>query len=140
MDKKDVIMSFCLRKHIILLFCLTSFFCLVGCSGGADFDEGYTPDDRKENTGAPVITAVYNITDVNLTTPITEGEPRQNIIIAGQNLNNLKSLKFNTVEADLSKTYTMSNTTKKTKGVLSLLQCRKMMMTGEKTGVIQSPA
>lgn len=29
---------------------------------------------------------------------------------------------------------------KKTKGVLSLLQCRKMMMTGEKTGVIQSPA
>lgn len=111
-------MSFCLRKHIILfllrqasiarVFCLTSFFCLVGCSGGADFDEGYTPDDRKENTGAPVITAVYNITDVNLTTPITEGEPRQNIIIAGQNLNNLKSLKFNTVEADLSKTYTMS--------------------------------
>ena len=108
MNHKYVLMSFCLKKQVTLFFCLTSLLCLVGCSGGADFDEGYTPDDRKENTGAPVITAVYNITDVNLTTPITEGEPRQNIIIAGQNLNNLKSLKFNTVEADLSKTYTMS--------------------------------
>ena len=95
------------REYIHLLFCLSLLLCLTGCKKETDIDN-YIPDDRKENTGAPVITAVYNITDVNLTTPITEGEPRQNIIIAGQNLNNLKSLKFNTVEADLSKTYTMS--------------------------------
>ena len=95
------------RKYIHLLFCLSLLLCLTGCKKETDIDN-YIPDDRKENTGAPVITAVYNITDVNLTTPITEGEPRQNVIIAGQNLNNLKSLKFNTVEADLSKTYTMS--------------------------------
>lgn len=95
------------REYIHLLFCLSLLLCLTGCKKETDIDN-YIPDDRKENTGAPVITAVYNITDVNLTTPITEGEPRQNVIIAGQNLNNLKSLKFNTVEADLSKTYTMS--------------------------------
>lgn len=95
------------RKYIHLFFCLSLLLCLTGCKKETDIDN-YIPDDRKENTGAPVITAVYNITDVNLTTPITEGEPRQNVIIAGQNLNNLKSLKFNTVEADLSKTYTMS--------------------------------
>lgn len=95
------------REYIHLLFCLSLLLCLTGCKKETDIDN-YIPDDRKENTGAPVITAVYNITDVNLTTPITEGEPRQNVIIAGQNLNNLKSLKFNTVEADLTKTYTMS--------------------------------
>lgn len=95
------------REYIHLLFCLSLLLCLTGCKKETDIDN-YIPDDLKENTGAPVITAVYNITDVNLTTPITEGEPRQNVIIAGQNLNNLKSLKFNTVEADLTKTYTMS--------------------------------
>ena len=106
MNKKYVLMSFCLRKNVILLLCL-SLFCLTGCKKDAEIDD-YTPDDRKENTGAPVISAVYDGADVSLSTPITEGEPGQNLIIAGQNLNNLKSLKFNGVEADLTKTYTMS--------------------------------
>ena len=95
-----------IRKNVILLLCL-SLFCLTGCKKDAEIDD-YTPDDRKENIGAPVISAVYDGADVSLSTPITEGEPGQNLIIAGQNLNNLKSLKFNGVEADLSKTYTMS--------------------------------
>ena len=95
-----------IRKNVILLLCL-SLFCLTGCKKDAEIDD-YTPDDRKENTGAPVISAVYDGADVSLSTPITEGEPGQNLIIAGQNLNNLKSLKFNGVEADLTKTYTMS--------------------------------
>ena len=95
-----------IRKNVILLLCL-SLFCLTGCKKDAEIDD-YTPDDRKENTGAPVISAVYDGADVSLSTPITEGEPGQNLIIAGQNLNNLKSLKFNGVEADISKTYTMS--------------------------------
>lgn len=106
MTKKYVLMSFCQRKNIILLLCL-SLLCLTGCKKDTDLDD-YTPDDRKENTGVPVISAVYDGADISLSTPITEGEPGQNLIIAGQNLNNLKSLKFNGVEADLSKTYTMS--------------------------------
>ena len=100
-------MSFCLRKNVILLLCLSLFFCLTGCKNDTDLDD-YTPDDRKENTGAPVISAVYDGADISLSLPITEGEPGQSLIITGQNLNNLKSLKFNNVEADLSKTYTMS--------------------------------
>ena len=96
------------KINVTLLLCLSLIFCLTGCSKDSDFDKDYTPDDRKENTGAPVITAVYDVTDINQTSPISEGLPKQNIMIVGQNLNNLKSLKFNTVEADLSKTYTMS--------------------------------
>lgn len=99
-------MSFCQRKNVILLLCLT-LLCLTGCKKESDIDD-YTPDDKKENTGAPVISAVYAGTDISLSTPITEGEPGQSLIITGQSLNNLKSLKFNGIEADLTKTYTMS--------------------------------
>lgn len=110
-------MSFCQRHHVCLfllrqasiarVLCFSLLICLTGCKKDTVFDD-YTPDDRKENTGTPVISAVYDAADVNLTCPITEGEPAQNLIIAGQNLNNLKSLKFNGIEADLTKTYTMS--------------------------------
>jgi len=110
-------MSFCQRKHVCLfllrqvsiarVLCLSLLICLTGCKKDTALDD-YTPDDRKENTGAPVISAVYDGADINLTSPITEGEPGQNLIIVGQNLNNLKSLKFNGIEADLTKTYTMS--------------------------------
>ena len=106
MNTKHVLMSFCQRKNVILLLCLT-LLCLTGCKKESDIDD-YTPDDKKENTGAPVISAVYAGTDISLSTPITEGEPGQSLIITGQNLNNLKSLKFNGIEADLTKTYTMS--------------------------------
>lgn len=91
-----------------LYLCMMAACCLMAasCSGSTDVNEGYTPDDKKANTGAPVITAVFDASDITLTAPITEGEPGQNLIITGQNLNNLKSLKFNGVAADLSKTYT----------------------------------
>ncbi len=107
MNQKYNLMSFCLMKRVILLLCLFSLICLTGCKKDTDLSD-YTPDDRKENTGAPVISAVYDGADISLSTPIKEGEPGQNLIIAGQNLNNLKSLKFNGIEADLTKTYTMS--------------------------------
>ena len=96
-------------KNTLLSSCLFSLLlCLAGCSSDKDYDEGYQSPDIMPNTGAPEITAVYDGTDVQLTSPISSGEPGQNIIIVGKNLNNLKSLKFNTVEADLSKTYTAS--------------------------------
>ncbi len=95
------------QKYVFMSFCLSLLICLTGCKKDTDLDN-YTPDDRKENTGAPVISAVYDGADINLTTPITEGEPGQNLIITGQNLNDLKSLTFNGVKADLTKTYTMS--------------------------------
>lgn len=93
-------------KYLILAFCVVCG--ITACDSNVDYDEGYTPADQMPNTGAPVITAVYDATDVSLTTALTQGLPGQNIVIVGQNLNHLKSLTFNTVEADLSKTYTAS--------------------------------
>lgn len=97
-----------IRKLICM--CLVASVTLVGvsCNSGSDFNEGYTPGDQQPNMGAPVITAVYDATDTGFSNPVTEGEPGQNIVIAGQNLNNLKSLKFNGVDADLTKAYTAS--------------------------------
>lgn len=93
-------------KYLILAFCVVCG--ITACDSNVDYDEGYTPADQMPNTGAPVITAVYDATDVSQTTALTQGLPGQNIVIVGQNLNHLKSLTFNTVEADLSKTYTAS--------------------------------
>lgn len=96
-------------KNILLSSCLFSLLlCLVGCSSDKGYDENYQSPDFLPNTGTPEITAVYDGTDIQLSTPISSGRPGQNIIIVGKNLNNLNSLKFNTVEADLSKTYTIS--------------------------------
>ena len=96
-------------KNILLSSCLSGLLlCLAGCSSDKGYDDGYQSPDIMPNTGMPEITAVYGGTDIQLTTPVSSGLPGQNIIITGKNLNNLKSLKFNTVEADLSKTYTAS--------------------------------
>ena len=82
--------------------------CLAACSSDKGYDDNYQPADFLPNTGEPEITAVYAGTDIQQATPISEGKPGDNIIIVGKNLNNLKALKFNTVEADLSKTYTVA--------------------------------
>jgi len=96
-------------KNILLSSCLSGLLlCLAGCSSDKGYDDNYQSPDTLPNTGLPEITAVYDGTDIQLATPITSGLPGQNIIIVGKNLNNLRSLKFNTVEADLSKTYTVS--------------------------------
>lgn len=93
------------KYYLLAAFAL----CLFSCSSGTDVNEGYIPADKQPNTGAPVITAVYKATDTQRATPITEAMPGDNIVIVGSNLNNLKKLSFNNVEADLSKTYTASN-------------------------------
>ncbi len=97
------------KINYLLSTCLISLsFCLIGCSSDKGYDDNYQPADFLPNTGEPEITAVYAGTDIQLATPISEGKPGDNIIIVGKNLNNLKALKFNTVEADLSKTYTVA--------------------------------
>ena len=108
------------KINYLLSTCLISLsFCLIGCSSDKGYDENYqSPDilpnmgapepDILPNMGAPEITAVYDGADIELSTPISSGKPGQNIIIVGKNLNNLELLRFNTVEADLSKTYTVS--------------------------------
>lgn len=95
------------QKQILLLISALLFsIAFTACSSGSD--DGYTASDQIPNTGAPVITGVYATTDYNYASPLSQVEPGQTIVITGQNLNFLKGLKFNTVEADLSVTYTMS--------------------------------
>lgn len=97
-----------ITKYIRRVLLVSAVCGIAACSSNVDYDEGYTSADKMPNTGAPVITAVYDAADVNLTTPISQGLPGQNLIIVGQNLNKLQSLTFNTIEADLTKTYTAS--------------------------------
>lgn len=85
-----------------------ALFAFASCNDIVDYEDGYTPADAMPNTGAPVITAVYDAQDAEMANPITEGNVGQMVRIVGKNLNNVKSIKFNTVEADLSEVYTFS--------------------------------
>lgn len=87
---------------------LLALFAFASCDDIVDYEDGYTPAESLPNTGAPVITAVYSIQDTAMATPITEGEVGQTVRIEGRNLNHPRSIKFNTVEADLSEVYTFS--------------------------------
>lgn len=78
---------------------------LVSCNDIVDYDEGYTPAELMANSGAPRISAVYDAADTELTTPITEGNVGQMVIITGENLNHLQSVKFNTVSCDMQNVY-----------------------------------
>lgn len=85
-----------------------ALFALASCNDIVNYEDGYTPAEDLANTGEPVITAVYDATDAEMATPITEGSVGQMVRIVGKNLNNARSIKFNTVEADLSEVYTFS--------------------------------
>lgn len=78
---------------------------LASCNDIVDYDKGYTPAEQMANSGAPVISAVYDVADTDMTTPITEGTLGQMVVIVGQNLNNLQSVKFNTVSCDMQNVY-----------------------------------
>lgn len=78
----------------------------ASCTNIVDYDKDYIAAEQKPNEGAPQITAVYDVADVNMTNPLSEGEMGQMLHIVGVNLNNLKALTFNTVSADLNETYT----------------------------------
>lgn len=80
----------------------------TACDNIVEYNDGYTPADQMANTGAPEIKAVYNIGDTALTTPISQAEIGTMVRIEGKNLNNVRSVKFNTVEVDLKEAYTAS--------------------------------
>ncbi len=58
----------------------------ASCDNIVSFDEGYTPADKVANAGAPVITAVYNVSDTASLSPITEAETGAMVRLAGKNL------------------------------------------------------
>ncbi len=95
----------------LLFTCLVGCLCqalITSCNDIVKYQEGYIAAEDIPNAGAPVITGVYDVSDTQLTTPITQGDLEQTVIIVGMNLNDVQSVKFNTVECDMSNVYTMS--------------------------------
>lgn len=115
-------------KIFTFLFCVA----LTSCNDVVKYNDGYTAAELMANDGAPVITAVYDVADTRQEYPITEGTINQMVTIVGRNLNQVKSVKFNTVECDMANVYTAS-----TKAVvqipskLSLEQVNKIEYTTE---------
>ncbi len=97
-----------LKAITTLLAAATLSISLVACDDIVDYNDNYTPADQMANTGAPEIKAVYNISDTALNTPITQAEIGTMVRIEGKNLNNVKSVTFNTVAVDLTEVYTAS--------------------------------
>lgn len=97
-------------KHLLAAcsVCCAITTTLLGCNNIVDYDKNYTPAEQIANNGAPVIKAVYDVADKEQTTPITEGDINQMVRLVGSNLNNVKKITFNTVEADLKSVYTAS--------------------------------
>ena len=79
---------------------------LTSCNNIVDYADGYTPADQLANTGAPQISAVFDVADTQRSTPITEGTLNQMVVLVGDNLNNVTRIAFNTVECNLSEVYT----------------------------------
>lgn len=93
-------------KYTLLMAAVSLF---TACSDVVDYDDNYTREDKVANAAAPSITAVYAVGDTAMATPITLGERNELVRITGKNLNNVKKITFNTVEADLSDVYTYSD-------------------------------
>ena len=95
-------------KHIFSkIFGLAALLLLASCSDVVDDRlDNYTSADQMANTEAPSITGVYAITDTAHANPLSTASLGQMVRIVGQNLNQVKSIKFNGVEADLKQAYT----------------------------------
>lgn len=94
--------------NFLNFYIVTAALLLTSCTNIVDYDKDYTPAEHIANSGAPTISAVYDVADTELQTPITEGNINQMVRIVGTNLNNVKKVTFNTVEADLKEVYTAS--------------------------------
>lgn len=96
------------NKYILLLLCLSSFFSFTSCDDIVNYNDGYTPAEQQNNSGAPVIKAVYDVADTAFTTPITQGTLGQIVVLVGENLNQVQAVSFNTVACDMKNVYTMA--------------------------------
>ena len=100
--------KFNIRALAAIFAAATLSVSLASCDDIVEYNDGYTAADKMANTGAPEIMAVYNIGDTAKTTPITEAEIGTMVRIEGKNLNNAKSITFNTVPVELNDIYTAS--------------------------------
>lgn len=88
----------------VLVCCCTAIF--TSCNDVVEIDDGYVASHTQPNAGAPVINGIYAVSDTEQQKVLNEIAGGQRIAIVGENLNDLTSLKFNNIEADLSETFT----------------------------------
>lgn len=86
-------------KNRIITFIVAGSAILAACSDVKDLDAGYV--DKFSNDGPPQISAVYDLQDTELLTPITEGVLNQYIHIKGSNLAEATSININGLEVDI---------------------------------------
>lgn len=94
-------------RLLTIITLAVALFLTAACSDVVKYDDDYTPAYEKANSGAPQISAIYDISDD--TTPITHGSLGEMVRIVGHNLNDVRSISFSGVETDLSQCYFASD-------------------------------
>lgn len=79
---------------------------MASCSDVVHYNDD--PTDIFASDGAPVIMAVYDVSDTAYATPLTEGYLNQMLRITGKNLSHVKEVKFNGIPVDISQIYATS--------------------------------
>lgn len=92
-----------------LLIAVCCVWACMSCDNLVNYNDAYIPAEQIANSGAPEIQAVYDVADLEKTTPIHQGELNQMVRIVGENLNDAHAIRFNTVEVDMQEIYTMGN-------------------------------
>ena len=72
---------------------------LSSCSDVKELDMGAV--DRYTNDGVPEITAIYDMQDTDLSSPLTSGFLNQYIHLVGKNLANVKSINIDGLDVDI---------------------------------------
>ncbi len=81
---------------------LTTSVFLASCNDITTYgNDDYIAPENRPNTGAPEILGIYDVTDVIYDNPLTSITPNQRIRVRGKNLNHVKSISFNSFEANL---------------------------------------
>ncbi len=78
---------------------------LASCSDVVD----YSLPDTTSNNGAPTIANIYDVQDTGYVTPLAGGVLNQMIHIKGQNLAQVKTVRFNDVDVDVRQVYATTN-------------------------------
>ena len=86
-----------------LYISLLALFAMASCDDIVTYNDNY--DDGMTSTGAPVINAIYDSEDTEYTTPLESAVFEQMLVIAGNNLAQVKKIMFNDVEMQLSEVY-----------------------------------
>lgn len=94
-----------MKRFNISVLCLSllATIAFTSCNDVVNYDEGY--DDGMTSHGAPVISAVYDVDDTELTNPLTEADFGDYIMLKGENLSNVTRILMNDVEVDMDNVY-----------------------------------